>query len=179
MTFREQFFFNLLVPAKEKDDSSIYMILDTAQDERLYPNILFSDRTNLCLFDEKWSEKLADVAPYLIKLQQDEPLTNWLLSQGIGKNWGVFIKTSIDEKFLVLHLRNLLKVKIEDEGYSTLNFRYYDPRVLSAYLPTCNEKELNIFFGPISCYYVECNGIVTGYSFIEGMIHEEKYTFII
>jgi hypothetical protein len=34
-------------------------------------------------------------------------------------------------------------------------FRYYDPRVLRVYLPTCNASELQILFGPVARYYVE------------------------
>jgi len=177
MTFREQFFNKLIIPAIEKDNSSIYMILDTAHDESLYPKLLFSEKKYFCLFNKKWSEELPDVAPYLIKLQQDEPLTNWLLSQGVGKHWGIYLKSSADDVFIVKHLRQFLKVKVEDENYSTLNFRFYDPRVLSIYLPTCNEEELNIFFGPIDCYYAECSGTITGYTNVEGKIHEEKCIF--
>jgi len=34
-------------------------------------------------------------------------------------------------------------------------FRYYDPRVLRIYLPTCNAGELSTIFGPITGYIVE------------------------
>jgi hypothetical protein len=34
-------------------------------------------------------------------------------------------------------------------------FRYYDPRVLRMYLPTCNAQELQTVFGPVTSYVVE------------------------
>jgi hypothetical protein len=34
-------------------------------------------------------------------------------------------------------------------------FRYYDPRVLRVYLPTCQPNELRTVFGPIRSYLVE------------------------
>jgi hypothetical protein len=34
-------------------------------------------------------------------------------------------------------------------------FRYYDPRVLRAYLPTCSIGELRTVFGPIECFWME------------------------
>jgi hypothetical protein len=34
-------------------------------------------------------------------------------------------------------------------------FRYYDPRVLRVYLPTCNAEEIRSVFGPISAYIAE------------------------
>jgi hypothetical protein len=34
-------------------------------------------------------------------------------------------------------------------------FRYYDPRVLRVYLPTCVTVELRTVFGPIECFWME------------------------
>jgi hypothetical protein len=34
-------------------------------------------------------------------------------------------------------------------------FRYYDPRVLRTYLPTCSQQDLGEFFGPVLNYVVE------------------------
>ncbi len=51
------------------------------------------------------------------------------------------------------HFRTFLMVKGSDG--ESLCFRYYDPRVLSIYLPTTNEEERNTVFGPIKEYYCE------------------------
>ncbi|TVQ55912.1 MAG: DUF4123 domain-containing protein, partial [Phycisphaerales bacterium] len=48
------------------------------------------------------------------------------------------------------HLRKFLKVK-SPEG-KTLYFRYYDPRILAAFLPACNEQELRQLFGPLESF---------------------------
>ena len=36
-----------------------------------------------------------------------------------------------------------------------LLFRYYDPRVFRAYLPTCNTEEADAVFGPVQTYIME------------------------
>ena len=46
------------------------------------------------------------------------------------------------------HFRKFLKV--EDPKGKSLIFRYYDPRVLRVYLPTCNAMELQTVFGPVN-----------------------------
>ena len=51
------------------------------------------------------------------------------------------------------HFRGLLKV--EDEDGKELFFRYYDPRVLRAYLLTCNETDLDTLFGPVYSLFFE------------------------
>jgi hypothetical protein len=49
------------------------------------------------------------------------------------------------------HLRTLLVVK--SWSGERMLFRYYDPRVLRAYLPTCTSDELRTVFGPVPQYY--------------------------
>jgi len=44
---------------------------------------------------------------------------------------------------------------VYDEARRPLYFRYYDPRVLRVYLPTCNEADLGAIFGPVACYFTE------------------------
>jgi hypothetical protein len=34
-------------------------------------------------------------------------------------------------------------------------FRYYDPRVLRVYLPTCTSDELKTVYGPVQQYFAE------------------------
>ena len=45
------------------------------------------------------------------------------------------------------HLRKIFIVE-DDEGQEYF-FRYYDPRVLRTFLPTCSKCQLDEFFGPI------------------------------
>ncbi len=47
---------------------------------------------------------------------------------------------------------------MQREGGGTLLFRYYDPRVLRIFLPTCTPAELREFFGPLSRLYAEAEG---------------------
>jgi hypothetical protein len=51
------------------------------------------------------------------------------------------------------HFRRFLRVK--DARDKVLYFRYYDPRVLRAYLPGCTPGDLHAVFGPVLTYLVE------------------------
>ena len=51
------------------------------------------------------------------------------------------------------HFRTFLMVY--DPDNEPVYFRYYDPRVLRAYLPTCNKAETATLFGPVSYYLAE------------------------
>jgi hypothetical protein len=51
------------------------------------------------------------------------------------------------------HFRRFLTV--HDSDGKPLLFRYYDPRVLRVYLPTCTAEELQTIFGPVLCFLQE------------------------
>ncbi len=130
-----------------------YTILDAARDDKIYPELVNSDIESLCLYLGEKAVELATVAPYLLELKREGPFTQWVLNNGLGKSWGIFLQSSAPFKELHRHFRKFLMVY--DEEGTPLYFRYYDPRVLRVYLPTCNESELQILFDPVIHYYVE------------------------
>jgi hypothetical protein len=54
---------------------------------------------------------------------------------------------------LYKHFRRFLTVNTEDG--QKLYFRYYDPRVLRVFLPTCDSAQLSEFFGSIKYFFAE------------------------
>ena len=53
------------------------------------------------------------------------------------------------------HFRRLLRV--QDERGVRMLFRFYDPRVLRVYLPTCRPGELEQVFGPVEFFLTEAD----------------------
>ena len=96
---------------------------------------------------------LAKAAPYLVRLRPGDLFSHWLISRGWGESWVIFIASlcSLDE--LLVHCRRFLMVK--DESGKPFYFRYYDPRVLRTYLPSCNKQELTFLFDKVDSYYAE------------------------
>jgi Domain of unknown function (DUF4123) len=140
-------------PVAGEFPSGVYALVDAARDEVIYPKISESGIESACLFRGDKARELAWVAPYLVLLDRDEPFTEWLLVNGWGKSWGVFLESQAPFSKLKRHFESFLTVY--DEEGNTLHFRYYDPRVLRVYLPTCNAEELATVFGPVSCYMIE------------------------
>ena len=101
----------------------------------------------LCLYAGELAPDMAEVAPYLISLHRGDAFTEWLLSEGKGKSWGIFITANVAIQALYRHFRRFLMVQTEDG--EKLYFRYYDPQVLRVYLPTCTDEELDQVFGPV------------------------------
>ncbi len=96
---------------------------------------------------------IAEVAPYLVRLTKGSQDTRRLVDAAWGNAWGVFLQSKADLEPLRRHLRLFLSVLTEKK--KKLLFRFYDPRVLRPYLPSCTEQELQTFFGPIDAYVLE------------------------
>jgi hypothetical protein len=136
-----------------KSKTAVYAVLNAAAEASLLPRLQSSGLEHECLFPGEIDSELAACAPFLVTLDRDHELTGWLLAEGWGKSWGVFLRSSAPQPEVLQHLRRLLKVKTE-EG-KKLVFRFYDPRVLQVLLPTCNDEQLTEAFGPVESFLTE------------------------
>jgi hypothetical protein len=141
-----------LWPAGVQSRFGVWAILDCARDPSIYLAMLESRLEFRCLYGGRLPQALEMVAPHLVELFPSHRLTHKLLDEGWGQSWGVFLKID-DPANLRHHLRKFLKV--QDEGGRRLLFRYYDPRVMRLYLPTCQTGELAQLFGPIDAWFCE------------------------
>jgi hypothetical protein len=132
----------------------VWMIVDAARDRRIFGMLLdgfYSDHS--CLFAGPLVPELEVAAPYLVRLEYQGAKTRRFITDAWGKHWGVLLRTTMSEGALLSHLRDLVTVR--GPGGQTLLFRYYDPRVLRAFLPTCSEDQLQTVFGGIECFWME------------------------
>ncbi len=136
-------------------DLVLWAVLDGASTPQLLDAIFEHGVEHACLYSGELEPDMAEVAPYVVRIEPDEPFTRWLLSQGWGQSWGIFAATTAatDLRLLRRHLRGLLTV-YSPEG-APLYFRYYDPRVLRVYLPTCNSVETRLVFGLVQQFAME------------------------
>lgn len=134
--------------------ASVWAVLDLARDPRIHQLLLATKLESLSLYAGAPRE-LDRVAPHIVEMLPGHRLLHQLIDEGWGRSWGVFVRIE-DATILRHHLRKLLKVR--DERGRSLLFRYYDPRVLRSYLPTCTTDELAQVFGPISHWLAEDAG---------------------
>jgi len=131
----------------------LYAVLDGASIPNLLALLSEHGVFNVCLLPGELDPELAQAAPYLAQLDAQSPLAYLFLTRGLGNHWGILAVSSADFRTLRMHFRKLLSVW--DPDGKPLFFRYYDPRVLRVYLPTCNGGELRTLFGPVTGYYAE------------------------
>jgi len=132
----------------------LFAVLDTARNPRVLKLLQAARPEYESLYEGPEGEELAEVAPYLVSLPRDSHLLEQLVRGGWGDSWGCFLTSPLPLGETRRHLRKFLKVQDASTGRQ-LYFRFYDPRVLRAFLPTCTAEQHAGFFGPLGCFLVE------------------------
>jgi len=67
---------------------------------------------------------------------------------------------------------------VHDPDGKPMYFRYYDPRVLRTYLPTCNAQELETIAGPVEWFLVEAedSSIALRFDVQSGALKQQQFT---
>jgi hypothetical protein len=136
-----------------RPNEQLYAVVDAAQDEQLALALRDDDhQPAMSLFEEPGATRLAHVAPWLTEIDPSEDCLK-LWTQRLGGDAGILLISSSAVDVVRAHLRGILRV--QDEEGEQYFFRFYDPRVLRAYFPTCTGVEAEEFFGPVRCFLVE------------------------
>jgi len=131
-----------------------FAILDGASVPDLQMRIYEMRPPHYCLFRGELKPDMAEVAPYVVQLVPGAPFTDWVLAgENFGKHRGIFAQSLHSIKEMRRHFRAL--VTVNDEQGTPMYFRFYDPRVLRNFLPTCNPDELKTFFGKVETFFAE------------------------
>ena len=131
------------------DQHRVYAVLDGARDTQIEPMVRASQLPHDCLYYAPLSDDLRAAAPHIVELAADADFTRQLLQQGWGKSWGIFLITCLPTNLAtVRHNCRKMNFVLGPSGQKML-FRYYDPRVLRTYLPTCTLDEVQTVFGPV------------------------------
>jgi hypothetical protein len=130
-----------------------YIVLDATRLEHDLETAFSYSSEHVCLYSEELAKDLRGVAPYLFDFDATSEFAKWLQTNGFGCSWGIFIQSGVSRNELLRHLQKfiLVQTELKEEFF----FRFYDPRVLSVFLPTCTSEQLREFFGPIRYFYSE------------------------
>jgi hypothetical protein len=131
----------------------LFAILDASRDERITTLLSQSKDEHLSLYKGEESRRFSQVAPYLVRLETHSPLLGALVVEGWSKGWGVYLSSSAALENLRRHLRQFLDLSLPDGKKAY--FRFYDPRILRAWLPECTLERAQWFFGPVAHYLLE------------------------
>jgi len=154
------------------DSSWLYCILDGASVPELPMRLYETRAPSFCLLPGELEPDMLYVAPFVVQLIPGNRMFELVLAQGFGKHWGIFAQSPHSITEMRRHFRTL--VEAFDERGNSFIFRFYDPRVLSKYLPTCTGEELETFFGKVHRYFGESQDgkQLTSYALEKGALKE-------
>jgi Domain of unknown function (DUF4123) len=125
-------------------ESNLFAVIDRCDAPEAARLIAQAGQRSCCLFPEEAERKYPDAAPYLIEVS--EPLLDPVLSLLASKPQGILAASKTPLIGLRHQFRYFTSATLPDG--KTWLFRFYDPRVLRAFIHSCSPDELRCFYGP-------------------------------
>lgn len=134
-------------------EGHLYGVLDGARSTRVLSLLRKADDEHASLYEGLEGEVLAPFGPFLVQLRPGSRLLSSVLEEGWGRSWGIFLHTTAAFRHVRRHLRRFLMVTT---GSGTgLYFRFYDPRVLRVFLPSCTPRQSTMLFAEVRSFLME------------------------
>jgi len=137
----------------EKRNCYLYAFVDSARNDEVFKYFLTDNIEYRSLFHGKMDIKFFGVSGFLLECKKDSILLNWLTTETWGNSYSIFFVSKAAFDDVLRHFQKFNRVYLEDDD--VVYFRYYDPRVLRVYLPTCNSKEIKTFFGETESFFMD------------------------
>jgi hypothetical protein len=138
--------------ASLRPSPTVYALIDGAQAFELAFAARLMGHELYTIFSGDLAGILAHVGPCLVVIgERSAFLAEWV--KRVGTHVGVLFESTAEFESLCRHLRHIFVAT--DEEHQKYFFRFYDPRVLRTFLPTCHAEELKEFFGPIDRWVAE------------------------
>jgi len=127
----------------------VYAILDGGRDRRIFNMVHNSQLEYKSMCPGEGSYVLQRASPHIVKLEQENPLTLKIIDQGWGTSWCIFLISHAPSAFNRVRYNCEKITFVSDPAGQKLLFRYYDPRIMRVFLPTCTHEEAALIFGPV------------------------------
>ena len=154
----------------------IYAVLDGAVVKQLPDYLEERDSPFACLFRGETDPLVLTRAPYLVRLTPGDEIFSWILEEGWGRNWGMFVTVPADTDFdkVIDHFRQFVQVRLPDQRI--VFFRFYDPRVVRPFLPSCDAGQAGELFAVPSAWMCESEdgGALLVHSMKDGAVTTSK-----
>ena len=130
------------------DDARLYVVADCSRDRTIRTLLQALAEESASLYLGEALAEHGDESPWLATAGPHAELWTWLVEEGLGRRWGVFIVSTLSFPELRSHLRKFVQVRTT-EGAS-LFFRFFDPQVLSGHVRVFSKEQRERFYAGIA-----------------------------
>ena len=138
---------SVLLSVLYREGDSVYAVLDAVRDSRI-PAFLDASGEKHARVDEE-----NPASPFLVLLPPQSRLLDVLIKDGWNHGWGFYLAAAVDFDSMLRHWSAF--VTLHNRSEQSLTFRFWDPSVLRAMVPSMPLVEATGFFGPVSRLVVE------------------------
>jgi len=138
---------SVLLTSLYRGGENVFAVLDPIRDARI-PAFLDASGEQFVPLDDG-----IRVASYVVQLPPHARLLDVLVKDGWSRGWGFYCTSAGGIGEVCSHFKNF--VTLYTPNGTPLTFRFWDPRVLRASLPTFLPQEAMDFFGPLLRILVE------------------------
>ncbi len=105
------------------------------------------------LYQGASADRLARHAPYLVRVENRTRAADWLIREGWGQGWGVWLRSTHDLTRMRQHFRKFTQLydPAEDRWYI---FRFYSPEVARRTIPSLPPRQYGEFLQGIAALIV-------------------------
>lgn len=130
------------------DDARLYVVADCSRDRTIRTLLQALGEESVSLYQGEALAEYGDESPWLATAGPHAELWTWLVEEGLGRRWGVFIVSTLPFPELRSHLRKFAKVRTTDGA--SLFFRFFDPQVLAGQVRVFSKEQRERFYAGIA-----------------------------
>ena len=131
----------------------LYALVDAAGNQDALDFMYEQETLNFqCLFPGDVEPEVFEVAPFLVDLENQAEVVDWLV-EGWGSSWVSFLHSTASLDELQIHLRQFTEVRTP-EG-DVVWFRFYDPNVMRTALPILTSEQGADLFKHVATFLCE------------------------
>ena len=131
----------------------LWAVIDGVSCREIASKLVSSDAQSCCLYSSTDPNTEA-MAPWLVRLEQDSDITQWLMALSQDQHWGVLFHSIATMKQLRMHLKKFTMLWTPANLQAPVYFRFYDPRVALDMSQALESWKLGRFMAPMEALYV-------------------------
>lgn len=138
----------------EIEDIKQYVLIDPSRNSSLLTVAEGLSSRAECLYIGQAREEFSGDAPWLVQIDEDSELVDYLIDTYTGQKWGILLFSIAEFDEVFQHFRKFIKVKdIAQDDF--VFFRFYDPEVLEESLLYFTLIQREYFFSFIHSFVIE------------------------